>query len=477
MGKSEFQVIIVGGSIGGLTFAHCLQRAGIDHVVLEKASKPAPQIGASLGISPNGARVLDQLQLYELIEEHIEPLTIATIRYPDGYSFKGSFPKVISERFGYPIAFLDRQKILEILYESYPDHRNIRLGERVTKIESCGNAVIVRTSKGSVYRGHLIVGADGIHSKVRQEIWNALERTSSRVATERSSLTVEFRCIFGISSPIKELVPGEQVNALFDGFTIITIHGKNGRVYWLVIQKLDKKYTYPNCPRYMTSDIEIAAEELRSIVFYKGLTFGQLWETRETVSMTALEENTFETWYHDRLVLLGDSAHKMTPNIGQGANMAIEDAAALANLLQSLRKGLGTWPPTAGQLQTLLDQYRSIRYGRVNSVYKSSRFLVRLHARDGLLKTLFGRYYVPYAGNLPAYIGSKSIADGVLCDFLPPPMRSGGGWERYRTKDSNWRWVPQATLYVLVFAILYTYMDWKRVPGLDSVESLWRGLL
>jgi 2-polyprenyl-6-methoxyphenol hydroxylase and related FAD-dependent oxidoreductases len=98
MSNSEFQVIIVGGSIGGLTFAHCLQRAGIDHVVLEKASKPAPQIGASIGISPNGARVLDQLQLYDLVEEHIEPLTIATIRYPDGYSFKGSFPKAINER-------------------------------------------------------------------------------------------------------------------------------------------------------------------------------------------------------------------------------------------------------------------------------------------------------------------------------------------------------------------------------------------
>ncbi|KAJ5608614.1 hypothetical protein N7537_005233 [Penicillium hordei] len=477
MSNSEFQVIIVGGSIGGLTFAHCLQRAGIDHVVLEKASKPAPQIGASIGISPNGARVLDQLQLYDLVEEHIEPLTIATIRYPDGYSFKGSFPKAINERFGYPIAFLDRQKILEILYQSYPDHRNIRLGERVTKIETCGDVAIVRTSKGSFYRGHLIVGADGVHSKVRQEIWNALERTSSGVATERSSLTVEFRCIFGISSPIKELIPGEQVNALFDGLTIITIHGKNGRVYWFVIQKLDKKYTYPNCPRYMTSDIEIAVEQLRSIVFYKDLNFGHLWETRETVSMTVLEENTFETWYHDRLVLLGDSAHKMTPNIGQGANMAIEDAAALANLLQRLRKGLSDWPPTDGQVQTLLHQYRSVRHGRVNSVYKSSRFLVRLHARDGLLKTLFGRYYVPYAGDLPAYIGSKSIADGVLCDFLPPPRRSGGGWERYRTKHSNWRWVPQATLYVLAFAILYTYMDWRRVVGPDSVESLWFGLL
>ncbi|CDM28240.1 hypothetical protein DTO013E5_3852 [Penicillium roqueforti] len=458
MSKSEFQVIIVGGSIGGLTLAHCLQRAGIDHVVLEKAGNPAPQIGASIGIFPNGALILDQLQLYELVEKHIEHLSIATIRYPDGYSFQSSFPKVLSERFGYPIAFLDRQKMLEILYHGYPDHQKICLDERVTKIEPCGDTVIVSTGNGSVYRGHLVVGADGVHSKVRQEIWNAVEKAGSGAAIERFGLTAEFRCIFGISSPIQGLIIGEQVNALFDGLTIITIHGKNGRVYWFVIQKLDQKYTYPNCPRYMTGDIEIAAEELRSIVFYKDLEFGQLWENRETASMTVLEEHIFETWHHDRLVLLGDSAHKITPNIGQGANMAIEDAAALANLLQRLRKGSGSWPPTDGQVEALLNQYRNIRHGRVKSVYKSSRFLVRLHARDSLLKTLLGRYCVPYAGDLPAYIGSKSIADGVMCDFLPPPRRGGGGWERYRTKDLNWGWI-QATLYIIIFTVLYTSIN------------------
>ncbi|KAJ5853965.1 hypothetical protein N7534_006508 [Penicillium rubens] len=461
MSKSEFQVIIVGGSIGGLTLAHCLQRAGIDHIVLEKASNPAPQIGASVGIAPNGARVLDQLQLYDLVEEQIEPLNTATIHYPDGYSFETKFTKVIHERFGYPIAFLDRQKLLEILYQGYPDHRKIFLGERVIKVEKSGDVAIVSTAKGSVYRGHLVVGADGVHSKVRQEIWNAAEKTTSRVAIEKSSLKAEFRCLFGISSAIKALIIGDQVNAFFDGFTIITIHGKGGRVYWFVIQKLDKEYTYPHCPRYTAGDIETAAEELRTIVFYKDINFGQLWENRETVSMTVLEEHTFDIWHHDRLVLLGDSAHKMTPNIGQGANMAIEDAASLANLLQRLRKGLDIWPPTNGQVKILLEQYRSIRYGRVNSVYKSSRILARLHARDGLLKTLIGRYYVPYAGDLPAYVGSKSIADGVMCDFLPPPKRSGDGWERYRTEDSNSGWVLQAIFCVLVFAMLFTYIDWE----------------
>ena len=99
MSKAEFKVIIVGGSIGGLTLAHCLQRAGIDHIVLEKASDPAPQIGASIGILPNGARVLDQLELYDEIEDHIEPLSTATIGYPDGFSFSSSYPKIVNERY------------------------------------------------------------------------------------------------------------------------------------------------------------------------------------------------------------------------------------------------------------------------------------------------------------------------------------------------------------------------------------------
>ena len=104
---------------------------------------------------------------------------------------------------------------------------------------------------------------------------------------------------------------GDQVNAFLDGLTIVTIHGKNGRVYWFVIQKLDRKYTYPNCPRYTKEDVGIAGNRLKDIRLYGDLTFAQVWENLETVSMTNLEENTFETWYHGQLVLLGDSVHKV----------------------------------------------------------------------------------------------------------------------------------------------------------------------
>lgn len=69
---AKLRVIIVGGSLAGLTLAHCLERAGVDYIVLEGRDRIDPQIGASLGLFSNGSRVLDQLGLYETIEKDIE---------------------------------------------------------------------------------------------------------------------------------------------------------------------------------------------------------------------------------------------------------------------------------------------------------------------------------------------------------------------------------------------------------------------
>jgi FAD dependent monooxygenase len=130
-------------------------------------------------------------------------------------------------------------------------------------------------------------------------------------------MAVEYSCIFGISSPVKGLNLGEQVNAFSNYRTIIMIQGKYGRIYWLVIQKLQKKYIYPNSPRFTSSDAADAAERLRDVVIYQDITFGAIWDSRETASMTALEENVFQTWHYGRMVLIGDSVHKVPMQIFQ----------------------------------------------------------------------------------------------------------------------------------------------------------------
>lgn len=73
--ESRFRVVIVGGSIAGLTLAHCLLRNNLDFIVLESHADIAPQVGASIGILPNGARILDQLGLYDDVLSEVEPLT------------------------------------------------------------------------------------------------------------------------------------------------------------------------------------------------------------------------------------------------------------------------------------------------------------------------------------------------------------------------------------------------------------------
>ena len=216
MDKTKFNVVIVGGSVAGLTLAHCLARAGIQHVVLEKSDEIAPQVGASIGILPNGGRILDQLGLFNQIESIIEPLNVAHMSYPDGFIFSSSYPNLINERcvllsgspmsrykllelkreslnvgllkhfrFGYPIAFFDRQKLLEILYTAYPHKRAIRTGKRVVEVKKISQGFSVLTEDGREYLGDLVVGADGVHSRVRSEMWKMADALKPGCITER----------------------------------------------------------------------------------------------------------------------------------------------------------------------------------------------------------------------------------------------------------------------------------------------------
>jgi hypothetical protein len=83
----KFKAVIVGGSIAGQTLALAFQKADIDYVLLEAQTEFAPQLGASVGLWPNGLRILDQLGLLEEIQAVAEPLREGFYRRPDGTAF------------------------------------------------------------------------------------------------------------------------------------------------------------------------------------------------------------------------------------------------------------------------------------------------------------------------------------------------------------------------------------------------------
>lgn len=96
----------------------------------------------------------------------------------------------MTARFGFPIITLDRQKVLEVLHERYPSKSNIHVNKKVVEIQPLDHGACVVTEDGTMYTGDLIVGADGVHSLVRSEMWRLADAISPGLITqqERKSL-------------------------------------------------------------------------------------------------------------------------------------------------------------------------------------------------------------------------------------------------------------------------------------------------
>ncbi|CEL11273.1 ausM [Aspergillus calidoustus] len=453
--KTEIRVIIVGGSVAGLTLAHCLAKANISHVVLEKRAEISPQEGAFLGIWPNGGRIFDQLGVYADLEQCTVPIHTMRVRFPDGFSFSSELPRCVQERFGYPIVSLDRQKVLEILHDRYPAKSNIHINKRVTEIRQTEREAQVVTDDGAVYKGDLVVGADGIHSAVRAEMWRQAKGLVGR--RDGQAFAVEYACVFGISTPIPGLESGEHVNSYSDGLCVITFHGKDGRIFWFILIKLHKRFVYPKTPRFSASDAAKVCAEYASVPVWGEICVRDLWRNKTSASMTALEEGLLKTWNFKRVVLLGDSIHKMTPNIGQGANTAAEDAAVLASLLQRLSTSASS--TTSGTIDAVLREYVSLRYKRVKSTYQRAYFGARLHTRDNVLKCFVGRYIFPRFSQQVLERTSQAIAGAPLVDFLPTPKRSGAGWSDYAgSPEVGAPTVPWLVISLPVLASVLCYL-------------------
>ncbi|GLB11040.1 hypothetical protein AtubIFM57258_007455 [Aspergillus tubingensis] len=306
------------------------------------------------------------------------------------------------------------------MHTQYPDQSKILTNQRVTEIRPVGSRVNVKTEAGVTYTGDLVVGADGVHSKVRSEMWRIADTVRPELVTEREKSSLEV---------------ADQINAFHDNLTFIILVGKNKRAFWFVMKKMKQKYTYPNNPRFSVEYTTRACEELAHLHLTQGLTFRQVWDTRVLATMTPLEENVFQTWYLDRIVCIGDSVHKMTPNIGQGANMAMEDAAVLANslhaaLLQTRRQRLSD-----SEVQALLQEFYSNRYSRAKSIYAASRYITRFQARDGLVNRALGRYVAPFLADVPARVGISTIRGSPAINFLPLPEKDGPGWKTNKSSS------------------------------------------
>ncbi|CZR65573.1 uncharacterized protein PAC_15473 [Phialocephala subalpina] len=432
-GKDQkFLVLIVGGGVGGLTLANALQHAGVDYRILEGRSEIDPQVGASIATFPNGARILDQLGCFDDLLRETHPMGVSTTHYANGDEIVGSPPdmmELVGKRFGYTPTFMERQLMLRILSNHIRDRSKILLNKYVKKVEHHADKVSVYCKDGTVYDGDIVVGADGVSSIVRQEMWRAADEFEPGVISseEKDALRSEYMCLFGLANPVDSLGSPGEIHMTFskDLSTMLAVV-KGGAIAFFVFAKMDKIYNARDKPKFTEKDAEVFAAQNANIpILPKGLVrFGDIWSKRKTGVLLALEEADFKSWTWGRFACLGDAVHKMTPNAGNGGNSAIESAAALANSIKSLLGDSGTDKPSLPAIVNCLKEYHASRKIRTSQIIKSGNDLTRLHALKDFKNKVMAHYVVPHSGDFAANLMSDTMIGATLISYLPPPSRS-----------------------------------------------------
>ncbi|HEX7240126.1 MAG TPA: FAD-dependent monooxygenase [Longimicrobiaceae bacterium] len=340
------KALVVGGGIGGLAAAVGLRRAGWEVEVLERAPE-IREVGAGLTLWDNALRALDRLGMGELVER---------LEFPEGtggiWSWRGELllpvsPAEVRERYGQRAAAVHRAELQAALLDALGRDR-VRTGAECTGFREDAHGVVAELADGGSARGDVLVGADGLRSVVRAALHGAEPPVYAGYTAWRG--VVEF-------PDTERLRPGESWGA---GTRFGRVPLSDGRAYWFAVRDA------PEGERAAGGE---KAELLR--------LFGGWHEpVRELVEATPEEailrgdvydRPTLRSWGRGRATLLGDAAHPMTPNLGQGACQALEDAAVLAQCLAG----------EAG-VPEALRAYEARRVPRANAFVERSRAVGRV---------------------------------------------------------------------------------------------------
>ncbi|KAI0836618.1 FAD binding domain protein [Hypoxylon sp. FL0890] len=432
---SDFKVIIAGGSVAGLTLANMLEMFGLDYVLLESCSAIAPQVGASIGLFPNGLRILDQIGCYEAIQDIFK----SEILYNKTHN-RDKSGKVISTihamsghlevRHGYGLLFFDRQQFLQILYDHIQHKERVLLSKKFSTANITNEGVSVTCADGSVFNGTLLVGADGVHSAVR----DAMIAIGNKVQPglfdpkEQDNVPCYYICSFGIAQHVPGWVKGEQHIVHGQGRSQLVVSGPEDRVYWFLFGKLPVTKYRKDIPTFTKEDEAEFVKRNFDVPITETVTFGQLFNNRLSSMLTPLHEFVFKKWFFARIITFGDSAHKPNPIGGQGANGAIESCAEFINALLRRRDSRGGTLTglSTEDIEQVFRETQDARQERADMVVRAAHKLQALNAYENpLLSKLIIHCIGPLAGKEGIFNRMGGIyIGGARMKAIPVPPRA-----------------------------------------------------
>lgn len=365
------KVIIIGAGIGGLCTAISLINEGFQVKIFEKASQ-LTDVGAGIVLAANALKALEKMGLENIVVSSGAHVGKAEIRSWDGKLIVELPTHDQAKRYGTYSYLIHRAKLVSILVNKLNPNAKIQLNKKLVKFTQTENNVTALFEDGTHEEADLLIGADGIHSLVREQLFGQEKL--------RYAGYTAFRGICDINNSQYQIEDGGGFEAWGRGKRFGFSHLGEGKVFWFAaINSQEGKQTQPKKRK------EIVKK------YFEG------WYSPVQLAIEATEESSIlhhdiydlppvTHWSKGRVTLLGDAAHPMLPNLGQGGAQAIEDAIVLT---QSLKGN--------GSLQDALQSYEHIRKQRSQSIVKQSRKMARMvqlenpltiHARNFVLKNI-----------------------------------------------------------------------------------------
>ncbi|RYP05266.1 hypothetical protein DL764_003927 [Monosporascus ibericus] len=402
--KALPRVIIGGGSIMGLSLALMLEKVGVDFVVLEAHDSVVPQVGAGVGCNANGMRILDQLGVCDdIMKVSTEPLQEVNTWWPDGslHTRSENYSDCLEQMTGYPMVMLDRQQLLRILHSHIREKTKVIPGARIVSVSEDHQGVHVTTSDGRQFTGDILVGADGSHSFVRQEMWRLARLTTPGYFRddEINNIKCNWITLFGISTLRDPRITPGSVNTTFGHrMSYGLVAGGNGRNYYFLNQSLPRELEGREIRRYTEASRDALAKEHWNDFLQHDIRFADLFESSVRAVLVPLQRYIFPKWHYGRIMTLGDAAHKLHVVTGHGAMMCIEDAAVFVN---QLMKQLQEDPSSSlglTQIHEVFVQTQNLRESRSRTLMKQSFLTQALHSWTNPLLKFVAVHLMPWLG-------------------------------------------------------------------------------
>lgn len=382
------KVAIVGGGIGGLTAALAFHHFGWQVTVLEKAPELS-EVGAGIQISPNGMKVFRALGMEDRISENAFIPEALEMRF--GRSGRRVFQiqarQAIIERWGAPYLHLHRADLIEtlktLLQERQPDA--VRLNSGCAGYAQTDTGASVQLDSGETVSADLVIGADGIHSVIRQQM----------LGQERPDFTgnVAWRAVVPMEK-LGDLAPpptacvwvGKRRHA-------VTYRLRGGKLANFVGIVERQGWTAESWTEQGTK-----ADALADFEGWHPIVTNMIKQADAHYRWALFDRPPLSKWVDGRVALLGDACHPTLPFQAQGAVMAIEDAYLIAKLCAD----------TPNDLDAALKLYFETRLPRTSQVQTASRNNAKLFHRPTALSRLLTYGPIWLAGKIaPSVIRSR----------------------------------------------------------------------